>query len=179
MLSLEGAVEPVELVILSRDAKQGYTILMSPKERPFLPIVDSPPPKLLEAKLVVAFFAPTPRYPNTGGQLSFCQLAFIEASFIALSTHRKHLLYLCSTFSGDFGAALVLRDGQLVALHQTTVNVLRENFERRKALDERLNERLDERLEDVEQLADQIISAGLRQGFVALLASVFAKFDGV
>ena len=84
---------------------------------------------------------------------------------IKVSPHDHHLFYSCPTFRGDSGAALLLKDGQLVGLHTEVVNSLRERSDRERVVDG---------LSEVEESLDAVVSGGLGQGCVAVLASVFA-----
>lgn len=92
------------------------------------------------------------------------RLGFASVMSITVSPHDHHLFYSCPTFRGDSGAALLLKDGQLVGLHTEVVNSLRERLDRERVVD---------RLSEVESL-DAVVSGGLGQGCVAVLASVFA-----
>lgn len=96
-------------------------------------------------------------------------LGVMSATGVRLSPHARHLLYSCTTYAGDSGAALLMHDAQLVGIHLEFVNALRESLERTGSVDERLS--------SVEgSLADLVAGAG--QGTsVALLASQFTQLD--
>jgi hypothetical protein len=94
-----------------------------------------------------------------------CSLGVMSAGGVKLSTNSRHLLYSCTTWAGDSGAALLLQDGQLVGIHVEFVNALRENLQRKAAVDDRLT--------DVEDSLDELV-AGAGQGTcVALLSTQF------
>ena len=92
-------------------------------------------------------------------------LGVMTASALRLSPNMRHVLYSCTTYAGDSGAALLLRDGQLVGIHLVFVNALRESLDRKTSMDSRLS--------DVEEsLAALVVGAG--QGTsVALLSTQF------
>lgn len=92
-------------------------------------------------------------------------LGFTKASSIAFSVHRRHLFYQCPTYAGDSGAALLLKDGCLIGIHQEAVNALRERLAHEKTIKGRLTA--------AEESIDQIVSGGLAQGGCALLSHVF------
>ncbi|KAF0717999.1 Aste57867_1963 [Aphanomyces stellatus] len=62
------------------------------------------------------------------------KLGFAPAACIAISHHKRHIMYSCPTYAGDSGAALVLKDGLLVGIHLKTINALREEIERKKVI---------------------------------------------
>ena len=94
------------------------------------------------------------------------RLGFAPAMSIMTSPHEHHLFYACPAFCGDSGAALLLKKGRLVGLHVEVVNALRERLDRKKVVD---------KLTEVEESLDAVVSGlGLRQGCVAVLATVFA-----
>eukprot|EP00952_Eustigmatos_sp_NYUAD-ZCMA_P007614 32149-Eustigmatos_ZCMA.PRE.1 len=75
--------------------------------------------------------------------------------------HRRFLLFDCRTFAGDSGAALILQDGRLVAIHQFVAKQLRENLERKKLLKDRLDE--------VELSLNKLVGGGPSQACCGLL----------
>jgi hypothetical protein len=92
-------------------------------------------------------------------------LGVMTSSAVRLSPNLRHLLYQCTTYAGDSGAALLLYDGQLVGMHLDFVNALRESLDRKTSVNCRLS--------DVEQSLAALV-AGAGQGTsVALLASQF------
>ncbi len=54
------------------------------------------------------------------------------------SKHGNHFVYQCSTWPGDSGAALVMRNGELVGVHVAGVNSLKEKVEKKHSVEERL-----------------------------------------
>ena len=94
------------------------------------------------------------------------RLGFTKAVGITASLHGRHLFYDCPTYAGDSGAAVILRDGRLVSIHQETVNAFRERIEHAKVVREA-------RLSEVEQSIDAVLSGGLSQGCCALMSHAF------
>jgi hypothetical protein len=74
-------------------------------------------------------------------------------------------MFSCPTYAGDSGAALIMKDGCLVGIHQETINALREEMERKKVIKDRLT--------DVEESLDNIARSGLAQGCSGLLVHGF------
>ena len=92
-------------------------------------------------------------------------LGVMTASAVRLSPNLRHVLYSCTTYAGDSGAALLLRDGQLVGIHLEFVNALRESLDRKTSIDSRLS--------DVEESLAALV-AGAGQGTsVAVLSTQF------
>ncbi|CAK4296009.1 unnamed protein product [Aphanomyces euteiches] len=93
------------------------------------------------------------------------KLGFAPAACIAISHHKRHIMYSCPTYAGDSGAALIVKDGFLIGIHLETINALREEIERKKVIKDRLN--------DVEESLDMIVRSGLAQWWSALLVHKF------
>ena len=71
------------------------------------------------------------------------RLGFKKAATITLSNHNNHLFFCRTTFAGDSGSALILKDGCLVGAHQETINALQERMQRAKLVKDRVNDRLE------------------------------------
>ena len=71
------------------------------------------------------------------------RLGFTKAATITLSNHNNHLFFRCTTFAGDSGSALILKDGCLVYTHQQTINALQERLQRAKLVKDRVDDRLE------------------------------------
>ena len=96
---------------------------------------------------------------------SSSSVGVMPATGVKLSREAHHLLYTSDTWPGDSGGALVLYSGELVGLHLAGVNALKEQFEQKRTL----NERVTAVEESLESAARSVAS-----GCVALLAHVFA-----
>lgn len=162
-LSVAEVQEKLKLVILYRDQADDCAILESSTDHAYLPAFEAAPESLRGADLVLAGFCIgieeyAPMFRR--------RLGFTKAAGITVSLHARHLFYDCPTFAGDSGAALILKDGQLVGIHQEAVSALRERIEHAKVLREA-------RLPEVEQSIDAILSGGLSQGCCALMSHAF------
>lgn len=92
-------------------------------------------------------------------------MGVMSAAGVKLSKREHHLIYTSETWPGDSGAALVMRDGQLVGLHVAGVNALCESFDRKCDLEERLSV--------VEESLEQA-ARSVATGCIALLSHTFA-----
>lgn len=79
----------------------------------------------------------------------------------------RHFVYQCPTFAGDSGGAIVLKDGQVIGIHQETVNQARERIERGEDLD------TNSRLESVEASINDLIRS-LSSGSIGLQLSAIS-----
>ena len=139
-----------------------YAILQSNTNHAYLPVYVDPPKRLLGADLVLA------RYRigiEEYAPIFSRRLGFTKADTITLSNHNTHLFFCCTTFAGHSGAALILKDGCVVGIHQDAVNALREQLQHAKLVKDRLTE--------AEKSIDAIVNGGVAQGCCALLSSVF------
>ena len=93
-------------------------------------------------------------------------LGFTKASSHVLSGTNQHLFFACATFSGNSAAALILKDGTLVGIHQACVSALRERLQQAKTCGARLTAS--------EESIDAVVNGGLAQGWCALLSHVFS-----
>lgn len=151
------------MVVSARDTEMGYAILQSSTDHAYLPVYADPPEQLAGTDLVLAGYRiGIEEYAPMFSK----KLGFTKANAVTLSNH-NHLLFQCTPFAGDSGAALILKDGCLVGIHQEAVNALRERMQHAKVVKDRLSE--------VEQSIDALVSGGTSQGCCALLSSVFAK----
>ena len=161
---LAGLHEQLTMAVSARDAEMDYAILQSSTDHAYLPVYADPPEQLVGTDLVLAGYRiGIEEYAPMFSR----KLGFTKADAITLSNHNNHLLFRCTTFAGDSGAALILKDGCLVGIHQEAVNALRERLQHAKVVKDRLTE--------VEQSIDALVSGGTAQGCCALLSSVFAK----
>ncbi len=70
----------------------------------------------------------------------FSRTMAVSAAYVNKeSRHGNHIVYQSNSWPGDSGAAVVLRDGQLLGVHVAGVNALREKFEKMHSIAERLN----------------------------------------
>jgi V8-like Glu-specific endopeptidase len=97
-------------------------------------------------------------------------MGVMPANAVKLSREMHHLLYTSNTWPGDSGGALVMYNGELVALHLAGVNALKEQLERKRGLQERISA-VEESLESA--------ARSMANGCIALLAHVFAGQLGV
>ena len=87
-----------------------------------------------------------------------------QASIFNVSKRKHHAIYTAPTWSGDSGAALVLKNGKVVGIHVEGVNAAKELIAQKESVDERLT--------DVElSLASLVKSTAT--GAVALLSTAF------
>jgi hypothetical protein len=161
LVALEGDMAIIEVV--ARNSELDFAILKSSEPRAFIaPWSGSPDDLESRADLVLASFRlgiDEYQAPCRG------KLGFAPAACIAISRHKRHIVFSCPTYAGDSGAALIMKDGCLVGIHQETINALREEMERKKVIKERLN--------DVEESLDNIARSGLSQGCSGLLVHEF------
>ena len=154
--------EQLTLTVLARDPEMDYAILQFSTEHAYLPVYPDPPEELLGANLVLAGYRiGIEEYAPMFSR----RLGFTKADAITLSNHKNHLLFRCTIFAGDSGAALIVKDGYLVGIHQEAVNALRERVQHAKVVKDKLGE--------AEQAIDAIVSGGVAQGCCALPSSVF------
>ncbi|KAH9082756.1 hypothetical protein LEN26_021209 [Aphanomyces euteiches] len=148
--------EVVEVV--ARNSELNFAILKASGPRSFIAPWNGSP-EALESRydLVLASFRL--------GIVEYQALGFAPAACIAISHHKRHIMYACPAYAGDSGAALILKDGFLVGIHLETINALREEIERKKVIKDRLN--------DVEQSQDMIVRSGLAQGCLGILVHEF------
>ena len=159
---LAGLHEQLTMAVSARDAEMDYAILQSSTDHAYLPVCADPSEQLVGTDLVLAGYRiGIEKYVPIFSR----KLGFTKADAITLSNH--HLLFRCTTFAGDSGAAFILKDGCLVGIHQEAVNALRERLQHAKVVKDRLSE--------VEQSIDALVSGGTAQGCCALLSSAFAK----
>ncbi|RLN81499.1 hypothetical protein BBJ28_00011958 [Nothophytophthora sp. Chile5] len=160
-LALKEELADVEVV--ARNSELDFAILKSSRPRAFIaPWSGSPDDLESRCELVLASFRlgiDEYQAPYKG------KLGFAPAACIAVSSHRRHIMYSCPTYAGDSGAALLVKDGCLVGIHQETINALREDLDRKKVIEDRLN--------DVEESPDNIVRSGLAQGCSGLLVHEF------
>jgi hypothetical protein len=161
LVALEGGTAIVEVV--ARNSELDFAILKSSEARSFIaPWSGSPDDLESRADLVLASFRlgiDEYQEPYRG------KLGFAPAACIAISRHKRHIMFSCPTYAGDSGAALIMKDGCLVGIHQETINALREEMERKKVIKDRLT--------DVEESLDNIARSGLAQGCSGLLVHGF------
>lgn len=159
--------EQLRLTVRARFPDDGFAILESARSHAFIPPYEEPPQVVEEEEvegedLVLTGY----RIGLEGNAPHFSsRLGFTKASSIAFSAHRRHLFYQCPTYAMDSGAALLLKDGRLIGIHQEAVNALRERLAREKTIKGCLTA--------AEESIDQIVSGGLAQGGCALLSHVF------
>ncbi|DBA73556.1 TPA: hypothetical protein ACH3X2_009799 [Trebouxia sp. C0005] len=164
VVQIPGLHEQLTMAVSARDTEMDYAILQSSTDHAYLPVYADPPEQLVGTDLVLAGYCiGIEEYAPMFSR----KLGFTKADAITLSNHNNHLLFRCTTFAGDSGAALILKDGCLVGIHQEAVNALRERLQHAKVVKDRLSE--------VEQSIDALVSGGTAQGCCALLSSVFAK----
>lgn len=163
LVPLELNNENVDVEVVYRNSELDFAILKASKPRSFIAPWNGNPDDLeSRCDLVLASFRlgiDEYQEPYKG------KLGFAPAACIAISHHRRHIMYSCPTYAGDSGAALIMKDGFLVGIHLETINALREELERKKVIKDRLN--------DVEQSLDMIVRSGLAQGCSGLLAHEF------
>ncbi|KAE8991520.1 hypothetical protein PR002_g20822 [Phytophthora rubi] len=154
----------VDVVVVARNAELDFAILKSSKPRSFIPPWDGSTDDLESCcdLVLVSFRLGIDEYQaRYKGKLGFA-----PATCIAISPHRRHIMFSCPTYAGDYGAALIVKDGCLVGIHQVTINnALREEIDRKKIIKDRLN--------DVEESLDNIARSGLAQGCSGLLVHEF------
>ena len=155
--------EKANIEVVARNPELDFAILKASKPRSFIAPWNGNPVHLKgRSDLVLASYRlgiDDYQEPYKG------ELGFAPAACIAISTHKRHIMYSCPTYAGDSGAALIVKDGFLVGIHLETINALREELERKKVIKDRLN--------DVEQSLDMIVRSGLAQGCSGLLAHEF------
>ncbi|GLD95849.1 hypothetical protein PINS_up004527 [Pythium insidiosum] len=157
--------EMVDVVVVARNAELDFAILKSSKPRSFIAPWNGDTEDLeSRCDLVLASFrlgfnVDEYQEPYKG------KLGFAPAACIAISSHKRHIVFSCPTYAGDSGAALIVKDGCLVGIHQETINALREEIDRKKLVKDRLN--------DVEESLDNIARSGLAQGCLGLLVHEF------
>ena len=149
------------VTLAKRRGELDFAILEAAMDHPFIALTDSN--NLRGRHLVLASFriGIAEYAPMFERRLGFC-----PASGVTTSPHGHHLFYICTTFAGDSGAALLLKDGKLVGLHVEIANVARERLESMKT-------DLKGRLGQVEESLDAIVSGGFGQGAVAVLGNAF------
>jgi hypothetical protein len=151
------------MVVHARHPDMDYALLQCNTDHAYLPVYHEPPEQLLGADLVLAGYRigieeHAPMFSR--------RLGFTKADTITLSNHNNHLFFRCTTFAGDSGSALILKDGCLVGIHQEAINALRERLQHAKLVKDRLTE--------AEKSIDAIVNGGVAQGCCALLSSVFS-----
>ncbi|GLE11821.1 hypothetical protein PINS_up024515 [Pythium insidiosum] len=157
--------EMVDVVVVARKAELDFAILKSSKPRSFIAPWNGNTEDLeSRCDLVLASFrlgfdVDEYQEPFKG------KLGFAPAASIAISSHKRHIVFSCPTYAGDSGTALIVKDGCLVGIHQETINALREEIDRKKLVKDRLN--------DVEESLDNIARSGLAQGCLGLLVHEF------
>ena len=149
------------VTLAKRRAELDFAILEAAEDHPFTALTDSS--NLRGTQLVLASFriGIAEYAPMFDRRLGFC-----PASGVTTSPHGHHLFYICTTFAGDSGAALLLKDGKLVGIHLEIANAARERLERMKT-------DLSGRLGQVEESLDALVSGGFGQGAVAILGNAF------
>ena len=150
------------MVVHAREPEMDYALLQCDTDHAYLPVYHEPPEQLLGADHVLAGYRiGIEEYTP----MSSRRLGFTEADTITLSNH-NHISFRCSTFAGDSGSALILKDGCLVGIHQEAINALRKRLQHAKLVKTRLRES--------ERSIDAFVNGGVAQGYYALLASVFS-----
>jgi hypothetical protein len=97
----------------------------------------------------------------------FSRTMAVSAAYVNKeSRHGNHIVYQSNAWPGDSGAAVVLRDGQLLGVHVAGVNALREKFEKMHSIAERLNA-VEESLEAA--------ARSIASGCVAVTVKAFVK----
>ena len=81
-----------------------------------------------------------------------------------LSANRRHILYNCDCWPGDSGAAVILYQGKVAAMHQDGINHVKEIIRQKQDTQERL---------DALENSLQSIVESTSQGAIALLATSF------
>ena len=81
-----------------------------------------------------------------------------------MSKKKNHATYTAPTWSGDSGAALVMKNGKVVGIHVEGVNAAKELIAQKESVDERLT--------DVELSLASLVK-NTAAGAVALLAAAF------
>ncbi|KAG9403961.1 hypothetical protein AC1031_005500 [Aphanomyces cochlioides] len=145
-LALKNAV--VEVVqVVARNSALDFAILKALEPKSFLAPWNGSPDDLESCHdLVMASF----RLGIHEDQTPFKgKLGFAPAACIAISHHKRHIMYSCPSYAGDSGAALILRGGALVGIHLETIHALREEIRRKKVVKDRLN--------DVEESLDMFV----------------------
>jgi hypothetical protein len=162
-VSLALKEEMADVIVVAHNSELDFAILKSSKPRSFIaPWNGSTDDLESRWDLVLASF----RLGIDENQEPFKgKLGFAPAACIAISSHRRHIMFSCPMYTGDSGAALILKDECLVGIHQETINALREEMDRKKLIKDRLN--------DVEESLDNIARSGLAQGCSGLLVHVF------
>ena len=158
--------EQLRLTVRARFTDDDFAILTSARPHAFIPPYDEPP-KILEEEVECEDLVLTGYRIGTEEHAPHFsrRLGFTRASSIVFSSHRRHLFYQCPTYAGDSGAALLLKDGRLIGIHQATVNALKERLDQAKTINGCVTAS--------EESIDQIISGSLAQGGCALLSHVF------
>ena len=150
-------------VILAKHKRElGLAILEAAKDHSFIASTDSSNLRGTDNLVLASFQIGIAEYALTFER----RLGFCPASDVTISPHGQHLLYICTAFAGDSGAALLLKDGELVGLHMDFANAARERLERMKI-------ELKGGLGEVEESIDAIVSGRFRQDAVAVLGYAF------
>ncbi|DBA74483.1 TPA: hypothetical protein ACH3X2_000948 [Trebouxia sp. C0005] len=146
--------EQLTMVVHARHPELNYALLQCDKDHAYLPVYHEPSEQLLGADLALA-----------GSRIGVEQytpifsrrLGFTKADTITLSNHNDYkVIYTflrCSTFAGDSGSALILKDGCLVAIHPEAINALRERLQHAKLVKDGLTE--------AEKSIDAIVNGGV------------------
>lgn len=137
-----------------------FAILEAAKDHPLTALTDSN--NLRGSHLVLASFFGVAKYAPMFKR----RLGFYPASGGTTSPYGHHLFYICTAFAGDSGAALLLKDGELVGLHVEMANAARERLER-------MQTDLRGTWGEVEESLDAIVSGHFGQGAVAVLDNAF------
>ena len=134
--------------------------LLTPRGYPhFLECYTGPPSDVAGASLALCMFQLSEsELPGFS-----CGIGVLPADGVRLSADARHLLYACPAYAGDSGAAFLMADEHLIGVHVAFVNQLRENFERKRSVDERLT--------GVEVSLEALVAGAGRGTCVALLAS--------
>jgi hypothetical protein len=158
--------ERFKLRIASRHPEYDFCILERVKgysaHHAHLPVYNGRVKELVGREMVLASFRIGIEEDASSGR---SQLGFTKARVVTLSEHNRHIFYSCPTFAGDSGAALLLMEGQLVGIHQESVNPLRERLDRKRLIEGKI--------EAAENSVDVVIQRGISQGCVGLLAHTF------
>jgi hypothetical protein len=160
-----GSEEMLRLVVEVKDQELDYAVLATDGEfNAHLPLYSDPSFTFVGKQLAMCAFQlgvleDLPDWSHSG-------VAVLPATGVKLSRQQHHLVYSSDTWPGDSGRALVMYHGELVGLHLCGVNALKEKFEQKRSLQERVSA-IEESLESAAQ--------SVASGCIALLATVFAN----
>ena len=100
------------------------------------------------------------------GEGADIDMGLVPAYGCKLSLHGRHLLYDVNSFPGNSGCAVLLHEGEVVAMHMASANVLMEQLDR--------DQEVDDQMKDVAESIAVAASSTAQLG-VALLCHVFLQ----